>query len=100
MAASCVAVVAMSGPDMIMIHFKGGKACMTKKTKNYVGSAVDLQSITAFFPGKGLSPGFQIVCKTTCRIHVGTPPSPPACKVDGKTRAEFMLVPPGPTYAT
>ena len=60
MAASCVAVVAMkehsvakkknmSGPDMIMIHFTGGKACITKKTKNYVGSAVDLQSITAFF---------------------------------------------------
>ena len=59
MAASCVAVVAMkehsvakknmSGPDMIMIHFTGGKACITKKTKNYVGSAVDLQFITAIF---------------------------------------------------
>ena len=38
----------ISSPDMIMIHFTGGKGCIIQKTKNYVGSAVDLHFVTAF----------------------------------------------------
>ena len=66
---------------------------------------IDLQvirkSTCKMYVGTPLGPiNLQIMCKTTCRIHVGTPPSPPAYKLGGKTRAEFMLVPPGPTYST